>query len=133
MSQCVPGAAGLSGSSLHVWYKALSQELLQQWAGHAAGVVALHKSRQGPLQQEAVDAALEQLKQCGRAFSHLLMLNKVHLKRIQVSPADCVFGVYSHLRQGQHLTLLLRWQSKHGRWLPTKSSQHACGKKSCRL
>lgn len=81
-------AAGLSGSSLHVWYKALSQELLQQWASHAGSVVALHKSRQGPLQQEAVDLALQQLKHCGKAFSHLLMLNKVHLKRIQVSPCQ---------------------------------------------
>jgi len=77
-------SSGLSGSSLHVWYKALSQELLLQWATHAAGVVALHKGRQGPLQQEAVDSALEQLRQCGKAFSSLLLLNKAHLKRIQV-------------------------------------------------
>ena len=83
--------AGLCGSSLHVWYKALSQELLHQWAAHAASVVALHKSRQGPLQQEAVDAALEQLKQCGKAFSSLLMLNKTHLKRIQVGVAHVNF------------------------------------------
>ena len=68
-----------------MWYKALSQDLLHQWAAHAASVVALHKSRQGPLQQEAVDAALEQLKQCGKAFSSLLNLNKAHLKRIQAS------------------------------------------------
>lgn len=88
ISQHGCGAAGLCGGSLHVWYKALSQELLQQWASHAGGVVALHKSRQGPLQQEAVDSALHQLKHCGKAFSHLLMLNKVHLKRIQVSPCQ---------------------------------------------
>ena len=75
---------GLSGSSLHVWYKALFQELLQQWSSHANSVVALHKTRQGPLQQEGADAALNQLKQCGKAFASLLTLNKIHVKRIQV-------------------------------------------------
>ena len=78
-----PGA-GLCGASLHVWYKAASQELLQQWTGHAAAVVALHKGRQRPLQQEAVQTALEQFKECSKAFSCLLHLNKTHLKRIQV-------------------------------------------------
>lgn len=76
--------AGLNGSSLHVWYKALFQELLQQWSSHANSVVALHKTRQGPLQQEGADAALSQLKQGGKAFASLLTLNKIHLKRIQV-------------------------------------------------
>ena len=75
---------GLSGSRLHVWYKALFQELLQQWSAHANSVLALHKTRKGPLQQEAADAALLQLKHCGRAFASLLTLNKIHLKRIQV-------------------------------------------------
>ncbi|KAA6418674.1 MAG: hypothetical protein FRX49_11327 [Trebouxia sp. A1-2] len=83
---------GLSGSSLHVWYKALSQELLLQWATYATGVVALHKGRQGPLQQEAVDSALEQLRQCGKAFSSLLLLNKAHLKRIQMHAQALRFG-----------------------------------------
>ncbi|KAL3132722.1 hypothetical protein ABBQ32_009228 [Trebouxia sp. C0010 RCD-2024] len=75
---------GLNGSSLHVWYKALFQELLQQWSSHANSVVALHKTRQGPLQQEGADAALSQLKQGGKAFASLLTLNKIHLKRIQM-------------------------------------------------
>lgn len=78
--------AGLCGSSLHVWYKALFQDLLQQWSSHSSSVLALHKSRQGPLRQEGAEAALAQLKQCGKAFSSLLTLNKVHLKRIQVRP-----------------------------------------------
>ena len=67
-----------------MWYKALFQELLQQWSSHGNSVVALHKSRQGPLRQEGAEAALAQLKHCGRAFASLLTLNKVHLKRIQV-------------------------------------------------
>ena len=78
------GGAGLSGSSLHVWYKALFQEVLQQWSCHANSVVALHKTRQGPLQQEGAGAALLQLQHCGKAFAGLLALNKIHLKRIQV-------------------------------------------------
>ena len=85
--------AGLCGSSLHVWYKALFQELLQQWSRHATAVVALHKARQGPLQQEGADAALAQLKQCGKAFAGMLTLNKVHLKRIQVQCLCCVTGL----------------------------------------
>lgn len=78
------GDAGLSGSSLHVWYKALFQEVLQQWSRHANSVVALHKTRQGSLQQEGAYAALLQLQHCGKAFANLLTLNKIHLKRIQV-------------------------------------------------
>ncbi|DBA96744.1 TPA: hypothetical protein ACH3X1_015586 [Trebouxia sp. C0004] len=83
---------GLSGSSVHIWYKALSQELLLQWATHAAGVVAMHKGRQGPLQEEAVDSALEQLRQCGKVFSSLLLLNKAHLKRMQMHAQALRFG-----------------------------------------
>lgn len=79
-----PDGAGLSGSSLHVWYKALFQELLQQWSCHGNTVAALHKTRQGPLQQEGANAALLQLQHCGKAFASLLALNKIHIKRIQV-------------------------------------------------
>ena len=77
-------AAGLCGASLHVWYKAASQELLQEWTSHATAVVALHKGKQGPLQQETVQSALDQFRQCSKAFSCLLHLNKAHIKRIQV-------------------------------------------------
>ena len=62
--------------------------MLQQWSRHANSVAALHKTRQGPLQQEGADAALLQLQHCGKAFASLLALNKIHLKRIQVYILD---------------------------------------------
>ena len=78
------GAAGLCGASLHVWYKAVFQELLQQWAALASQVSKLHKAKWAPTHQEGVDAALAKLKQCSKTFSALLALNKVHIKRVQV-------------------------------------------------
>lgn len=76
--------AGLCGSSLHIWYKAVFQELLQQWCSLASQVSKLHKAKWALTHQQGVDDALQRLKQCSKTFSALLALNKVHIKRIQV-------------------------------------------------
>ena len=80
--------AGLCGASLQLWYKAVWQELLQQWTGLAGQVAKLHKAKWGPGHQEGVARALPLLKLCSKTFSTLLALNKVHIKRIQVSSLE---------------------------------------------
>lgn len=85
--------AGLCGASLQLWYKAVWQELLQQWTGLAGQVAKLHKAKWGLGHQEGVAQALALLKLCSKTFSTLLALNKVHIKRIQVSSLHTLIPV----------------------------------------
>lgn len=83
-SNALQYVAGLCGASLHVWYKAVFQELLQQWSALASQVSQLHKAKWAPTHQEGVDKAMQQLRHCSKVYSALLALNKVHMKRVQV-------------------------------------------------